>query len=133
VSINNPCIAFHAACLPPQAKANHLNQHWPLLMDIQLLESGENSMNMYQDMKGAMFTESVVLPGVSLNDVENQKKDNVPVVSHLFSVIQQLTLHVLSKPRHNGTIIILVLGSCHYFYLQYVEASPFLPEITQHQ
>ena len=44
-------------------------------MDIQLLESGENSMNMYQDMKGAMFTESVVLPGVNLNDVLRMRKE----------------------------------------------------------
>jgi hypothetical protein len=66
---------FHAACLPPQAKVNHLNQHWPLLMDIQLLESGENSVNVYQDMKGAMFTQSVILPGVSLNDVLRMRKE----------------------------------------------------------
>jgi hypothetical protein len=37
-------------CLLKQ-KANYLNQHWPLLMDIQLLESGENSVNVYQNMK----------------------------------------------------------------------------------
>lgn len=48
-------------------------------MDIQLLESGENWVNSFQDVNGAIFTESVILPDVCLNDVLRMRKDETTI------------------------------------------------------
>lgn len=74
MSINNPCIAFHAACLPPQAKSK-LSKSALATPDGYPASGKWGKLCEHVPEHEMTNVHSVILPGVSLNDVLRMRKE----------------------------------------------------------